>query len=129
MQFDDIRNQSADQERGHWFDLVDPVTGEPTGIRVKVAGPDSEIQNRARLRLADDLAEAAGVDGRISAEAREVVRIDSLARCVLDWEISENGQPIPFTQANIVRFLKAAHWVQAQIDSFASDRASFRKDL
>ena len=105
------------------------MTSEKTGIRVKVAGPDSEVQNRARLRLADDLSELANSEGRVSAEARESVRVDSLARCVLDWEISEAGQPVPFNHANILRLLKAANWVQAQIDAFASDRASFRKDL
>ncbi|EPX85376.1 hypothetical protein [Salipiger mucosus] len=127
MQLDDIRAFSADQERGAWFDLLDPVTGGQTGIRMKLAGPDSEIQNRARLRLADDLSEVADAEGRVTAEARERARIESLARCVLAWEISEDGEPVPFTQANVVRLLKAAAWVQAQVDGFASDRAAFRR--
>lgn len=126
MQLDDIRAFTADQERGAWFDLRDPVTGDKTGIRVKLAGPDSETQNRARLRLADDLAEVADAEGRVTAEARERARIDSLARCVLAWEISEDDQPLPFTHANVVRFLRAAAWVQAQVDALASDRAAFR---
>ena len=127
MQLDEIRAFSADQERGAWFELLDPVTHKGTGIRLKVAGPDSELQNRARLRLADDLAEVADAEGRVSAEARERARIDSLARCVMAWEITEDGQPVPFNHANIVRFLRAATWVQAQVDSFASDRAAFRR--
>lgn len=127
MQLDDIRAFSADQERGAWFDLLDPVTGKATGIRLKLAGPDSEAQNRARLRLADDLSEVADAEGRVTAESRERARIDSLARCVLAWEISEDGQPLPFTHANVVRLLKAAAWVQAQVDGFASDRAGFRR--
>lgn len=127
MQLDDIRAFSADQERGAWFDLLDPVTGKATGIRLKLAGPDSEAQNRARLRLADDLSEVADAEGRVTAEARERARIDSLARCVLAWEISEDGQPLPFTHANVVRLLKAAAWVQAQVDGFAYDRAAFRR--
>ncbi|MEQ8293059.1 MAG: hypothetical protein RID15_01625 [Marinovum algicola] len=125
MQLDDIRAFSADQERGAWFELLDPVTHKGTGIRLKVAGPDSETQNRARLRLADDLAEVADAEGRVSAEARERARLDSLARCILDWEISEGGEALPLTHANAVRLLKVATWVQAQVDSFASDRASF----
>lgn len=128
MQLEDIRAFSADQERGVWFELLDPVTHKGTGIRLKVAGPDSDLQNRARLRLADDLAEVADTEGRVSAEARERARLDSLARCVIAWEISEEGQPVPFAHANIVRLLKAATWVQAQVDSFASDRAAFRRD-
>ena len=127
MQLDEIRAFSADQDRGAWFDLADPVTGRATGIRLKIAGPDSETQNRARLRLADDLAELADAEGRVSAEARERVRVDSLARCLLGWELQEDGHPVPFSHANAVRFLRAAAWVQAQADSFASDRAAFRK--
>lgn len=127
MQLDDIRAFSADQDRGAWFDLLDPVTGKATGIRLKVAGPDSEAQNRARLRLSDDLSDAADAEGRVTPEARERARIESLARCVMDWELSENDDPLPISHANIVRLLKAANWVQAQVDSFASDRAAFRK--
>ncbi|MGR3494077.1 hypothetical protein [Citreimonas sp.] len=127
MQLDDIRAFSADQERGHWFDLADPVTGKPTGIRVKLAGPDSVTQNKARLQLADDLSAVADAEGRVTAEQREAARIDSLARCILDWEIREDGNPVPFTHANAVRLLKAAAWVQAQIDAFASDRAAHRR--
>ncbi len=127
MDLNDIRNFSADQESGTWCDLADPVTGAVTGIRLKIAGPDSETQNRARLTLADDLAEAADHEGRVSAEMRERVRIDSLARCILDWECAEAGAPLPFTRANVVRLLRAAHWVQAQVDAIASDRSIHRK--
>lgn len=126
MQLDDIRSNAADQERGVWFDLADPVTGEVTGIRVKLAGPDSETQNKARLALADELAELADADGRVTAEARERARVNSLAKCVLAWEISEDDQPVPFTHGNVVRLLRAAHWVQVQVDSYASDRAAHR---
>jgi hypothetical protein len=126
MMLDDILAFSADQERGRWFDLADPVTGKLTGIRLRIAGPDSATQNRAQLHLADTLAERAGEDGRVSAEVREAARIDTLARCVLAWEIMEDGQDVPFTHANVVRFLKAAKWVQAQVDAWAGDRAAFR---
>lgn len=125
MQIDDIIARSADQERGHWFDISDPVTGVNTGIRIKLAGPDSETQNRARLRLAEDLAEVASADGWVSPEARERARITSLARCVLAWEITEDGEPVVFSHASVVRLLKAAHWVQVQVDVYASDRSVY----
>ena len=57
MQLNDILSNAEDQDRGRWFDLADPVTGEPTGIRLRIAGPDSATQARARLKLADELAE------------------------------------------------------------------------
>lgn len=129
MQLNDIRAFSADQDRGKWFELLDPVDGSATGLRVKVAGPDSTAQNRARLRLADDLADLADAEGRVTAQARETARLDSLARCLLDWDVSENDEPVPFNHKNVLRLLKAASWVQAQIDGFASDRTAFREDF
>lgn len=126
MDLTDIIADAQDQDRGRDFDLVDPVTGKPTGISLRIAGPDSATQARARLQMVDDLAEMADETGRVSAAMREKARINSLARCVLGWDVKEDGEPVPFNHANVVRFLRAATWVQAQVDAFASDRAAFR---
>lgn len=126
MQLNEILADAQDQDRGRDFDLLDPVTGKATGITVRVAGPDSATQARARLQMMDDLADMADNEGRVSAADREKARVNSLARCVLGWDIQEDGEPVPFTHGNVVRLLRAATWVQAQIDSFASDRAAFR---
>ena len=126
MQLNDILADAQDQDRGRDFDLLDPVTGKATGITLRIAGPDSATQARARLQLADDLAEAADDTGRVSAKDREKARLNCLARCVLGWDIKEDGEAVPFTHANVLRFLRAAAWVQAQVDGFASDRGAFR---
>ena len=126
MQLNDILADAQDQDRGRDFDLADPVTGKPVGITLRIAGPDSATQARARLQLADDLAEAADDTGRVTAKDRESARLNCLARCVLGWDIKEDGEAVPFSHANVLRFLSAAVWVQAQIDGFASDRGAFR---
>lgn len=128
MQLNDIEADAQDQDRGRDFPLLDPVTGKATGITLRIAGPDSATQARARLQLVDDLAAVADDDGRIGAAAREKARLNCLARCVLGWDVKEDGQPVPFTHANVLRLLRAAAWVQAQVDGFASDRAAFRGD-
>ncbi|MEF9601115.1 hypothetical protein O4J55_01830 [Paracoccus sp. PXZ] len=125
MQLNDILSNAEDQDRGRWFDLLDPVTGKPTGIRFLIAGPDSATQARARLKMVDDLAAAADDEGRVSAEAREKCRLNSLGRCVLGWEIAEDGEPVPFNHANVLRVLRAAQWVHQQVDAMAGDRAAF----
>lgn len=127
MDLNDIFANVADQDKGREFQLVDPVTGQPTGITFRIAGPDSETQNRARLALADELTEMADGQGRVTAEQREKARLNCLARCVLGWDIEEDGEPVPFSQKNLLRLLKV-HWVQAQVDAFASDRSIFRGD-
>ena len=125
MQLDDILANVADQDRGKEFDLLDPVDGKPTGITLKIVGPDSEIQHRARIALADELAEMADVNGIVSAENREKARLNCLARCVVAWDIKEDGKDVPFTHKNLLRVLKVL-WVQQQVDAFASDRAAHR---
>jgi len=126
MQLNDIIADAQDQDRGRELELADPVTGKPTGIKLRIAGPDSATQNRARLALSDAMGEHADDRGNVPAAVRERLRLESLAACVLGWEIEEEGQPVPFTQGNVIRLLKAAAWVQAQVDSFAADRAAFR---
>jgi hypothetical protein len=44
---------------------------------------------------------------------------------VLGWEIEEDGQPVPFTHANVLRLLRASAWVHQQIDGMAGNRAAF----
>lgn len=39
MELNDILANVADQDRGKEFELADPVTGTPTGIRFRVAVP------------------------------------------------------------------------------------------
>ncbi|SKA26399.1 hypothetical protein [Consotaella salsifontis] len=128
MTLDDILHNVADQDKGREFQLVDPVTGAPTGIKLWIVGPDSDTANRARIGLYDELAEMADADGKVSAENREKARLNCLARHVLRWEIVEDGQPVPFTTANLLRLLKV-QWCQAQVDAFASDRVAHRGNV
>lgn len=127
MELDDIFATIADQDRGRWMDIIDPWEGQPTGVRLLIAGPDSDVQRRARIALMDGLAEAAGADGMVSFADREAARIDSLARCVLGWEVppEEDGRQAPFGHRAVVRLLKVP-WVQEQADAFAGNRQAFR---
>lgn len=124
MTLDDIRNNVIDQDRGRVLELADPFSGTPTGIKLTIAGPDSDTQHRARIRLADELAEMADADGRVTAEQREKARLNCLARCVLRWDATEDGKPVPFAHKAVVALLKV-QWVQQQVDAFAGDRRNF----
>lgn len=126
MELQDIFADAQDQDRGRDFELADPVTGKPTGIKLRLAGPDSATQARARLQFADDLVDLSDDQGRVTAVNREKARLNMLARCVLGWQIEENGEAVPFNHANVLRLLGAGLWVQQQVDAFASDRAAFR---
>lgn len=126
MDLADIFANTEEQDRGTWFELVDPVTGEPLGITLLVAGPDSMVQRRSSVRAADELAEAIDDRGHVAAHRREEIVIAALSRAVLSFKITENGQPVPFSHATVVRLIGAAKWVREQVDSFAADRSPYR---
>lgn len=125
MQLDDIVGNAVDQDRGRMLEIANPWTGEPIGMKFRIAGPDSETQRKARIAMMDDLADMADEQGRVTAEQRETARIACLAKCVLEWDVTEEGKPVPFGHKNVVRVLRSANWLQAQVDAFAGDRSNF----
>ncbi|QIB36998.1 hypothetical protein G3A56_02480 [Rhizobium oryzihabitans] len=128
MTLDEINSNLVDQDKGRWLEVVDPWDGKPTGLRLLIAGPDSETQNKARIAMMDELAAAADVDGKASFEAREKARINCLARCVINWDIAADfGLNAKFGHAAVVKVLQVA-WIQQQADAFAADRANFRSE-
>lgn len=83
MNLSEISCFSEDQDKGRWLDLLGPYDGKPVGIRLLVAGPDSSVQARARIRLADDLADMADDEGRVPAQPMAADhRADTAARGV-----------------------------------------------
>jgi hypothetical protein len=126
MDLSEIIGNAIDQERGRVMEIVDPWSGKPLGIRMTIVGPDSETQRKSRIALMDELSEMAGHDGRVTAENRETARINSLARCVIGWDVSEGGNPLSFSHSNVVRVLRASRWLQEQVDAFAGDRSAFK---
>lgn len=128
MTLEQITANLVDQDKGRWLEVVEPWEGKPTGLRLLIAGPDSQTQNKARIAMMDELAASADVDGRASFEARERARINCLARCVLNWDIAADfGLDAKFGHAAVVKVLQVA-WIQQQADAFAGDRTNFRSD-
>ncbi|QGA57253.1 hypothetical protein [Brucella sp. 2280] len=127
MTLDEILDNVADQDRGRECELTDPVTGEPTGIKLLVVGPDSKTAHDARIAMTDELMEMTRHDGTVSGEDRERARLNCLARLIVRWEQPDGmGNFITLSHANILKLLRVS-WVEAQIDAFASNRAHFRE--
>lgn len=124
MQLDDILANVADQDKGREMDLVDPFTSKPTGMKMTLVGPDSDTAHRARIRLSDELAEMADIDGRVSAEHREKARRNCLAAHVIGWDVQEDGKPVAFNTKSLLVLLRVP-WIEQQVDAFAGDRRNF----
>lgn len=127
MNLSEISTFSEDQDKGRWLDLRNPYDGKPVGIRLLIAGPDSSVQARARIKLADELADMADDEGRVSAENKDTAILRNLARCVLGWEATEDGEPVPFSFDAVMRLLQAGRWVREEVDGFAASRRAFAK--
>lgn len=125
MNLSDLSGFAEDQDKGRWLTLLDPIKSQPVGVRLLIAGPDSSIQARARLKAADELVEMADDEGRVSAENRERVRLRNLARVVIAWEATEDGKPVPFSFDAVLRLLKAGRWVEVQVDEFAASHRPY----
>ena len=117
-----IEAHSQGQDRGHDYNLLDPVSGERVGITLRIVGPDSATQARAQIAFADALIIESQDDGTVSAATRERLRTECLAACVVGWEIIEDDQSVLFSQASVIRLLNSARWVAEQVDAYASDR-------
>lgn len=126
MDVADFLANSIDQDRGRTLVIRDPWSGELLGLSFQIAGPDSDVQRKARIAMMDDLADLANPDGTISAANREAARIKCLASCVVGWDVTENGVEIPFEHKHVVRVLRASSAIQQQVDAFAGDRANFK---
>lgn len=124
MNVEEILNGVEDQSKGRWFELLHPVTGAGTAIRLRVIGPDSRGQAEALAMMTDELADAADDVGRVSGRDRERIRQQFLARCVVEVEIDAEPGTNLRGQALILRLLGVA-WVRAQVDTFAINRAVY----
>lgn len=128
MKLDDIHSNLADQDRGRWLEVVDPWEGNPVGLRLLIAGPDSDVQRKARVEMMDRLADAADADGKVSFEEREKARVFCLARCVLGWDVAASfGLDATFGQAAVIKLLRI-QWLQERVDEFAGTRANFKSE-
>lgn len=117
--FDDL---IEGQDRGADLTIRHPVTGEDMpAIVLTIAGPDSDVQRRARLKLQDELY----AHRKPPVEDLERMEIERLARCVVAWRVKRDGADVPFTFTNVVRLLTSAAFVREQVASFAESRIAY----
>ena len=118
--FDDL---IEGQDRGADLTIRHPVTGEDVPeIVLTIAGPDSDVQRRARLKLQDALY---AYRGKPPVEALDQLEIERLARCVVGWRVKRDGIDVPFSFTNVVRLFTDAVFVREQAYAFAESRVAY----
>jgi hypothetical protein len=114
------------QESGTEVKILHPGSGEPLGITMQVAGPDSKrqkaataliIAERAELRLRKITA------ARMEEEANRIA-----ASSIISWSgVMENGNEIEYSPSAALGLLTRYPFIREQITSYSGDRANFLK--
>lgn len=111
------------QDRGAELVIKHPVTGDDVpDVVLIVAGPDSDVQRRARLKFNDELM---AYRGKPPADDLDRLETERLARCVVGWRVKRDGKDVEFTFTNVVRLLTGFAFVREQLDAFAASRVAY----
>lgn len=110
------------QDRGADLVIKHPVTGESMDMTLTIAGPDSDVQRKARLQMQDELY---AFRGRPPAAEYDRMDIDRLARCVVSWNVKRDEKVVPFTFTNVVKLLGEQESVRQQVEQFSQSRAAY----
>ncbi|WNZ59904.1 hypothetical protein QEG98_28280 [Myxococcus sp. MxC21-1] len=110
-------------------EILHPVSGDATGMKVVVHGVDSptyrEADRALRNRRLHKL-QHSGRASKLTAEDTDKDGLELLVRCTAAWEgFRENGEPLPCTKDNARRVYEEHPWLRRQVDAAVTDAASF----
>lgn len=101
--------------------------GGPSGLRVRVRSTDSRQFREAASRLAKTALKRKAAD--ISFEDAERVNVDAVLAATVDWQgiEDEDGQPLPFNEANGRRIYSdpGFKWIADQVNAASGERRRF----
>ena len=125
------RDVAAKAEEGAELEVLDPITNEPVGVYITLAGADSAIHRTATATIAKRrLSNPKGFRNRaLDPEKFEAEGIEVLAACTLGWRgVIVEGAPLPCGRDNAVRLYTRFPWLREQVDQFVSDRSAYLQD-
>lgn len=123
----DFAGLSQAQEEGIDVSILHPKTGESLGITIKVAGPDSERQKKARRAVQTERLNMSR-NKRPTVPELEADGLKVTVASIISWDgVIENGQAVELTPENATAILVKYPFIREQLDSAVGDRAGFMK--
>ena len=114
------------QDEGIDVEINDPG-GRPTGIVIKVSGPDSERQRKAVQKLQDERLESDDVKP-LNSEQIAHRQLRGLAMSVMSWnKFKIDGEVLSYSEANAVKLFNRYPWIREQVEAKAGRRQAFMK--
>lgn len=125
------RDVAKKAEEGAELEVLDPVTNEPVGVFITLAGADSAIHRKTTATIAKRrLSNTKGFRNRaLDPEKFEAEGIEVLAACTLGWKgVVADGAPLPCSRDNAIMLYTRFPWLREQVDQFVSDRSVYLQD-
>lgn len=115
------------QDEGVDVQILHPKTGEELHISIKVAGPDSDRQKKARNAINNERLRMSR-NKRLTAAELEADALKITAASIISWSgVIENGKPVDLSTESAVAILTKYPFIREQLDSAVGDRAGFIK--
>lgn len=115
-------------EKGAWCEIKHPVTDEPVGAELLLAGMDSSRYKDAQRRIAEARINKKSV-GKVDLREIEAEQLTVLVDCTLGWKgMVLEGVEIPFDRASVRRIYEGYPTIREQAERFISDRANYLRD-
>ena len=113
------------QENGIDVEIKDP-SGNPIGVSIKIAGPDSSKQKKAVQALTNERLAAEDI-APVTAQDIETNTLKILAGSVISWTpIVLDGADLPCSEENALRLFRFP-FIREQVERKAGKRAGFMK--
>lgn len=115
-------------ETGAVLDVLHPTENTPLGIKITLAGADSDIYRKTINKSVNKRVQRMkpGQSMPFTAEEQEESGITLLAACTLSWEgVLVDGQELPCDKENAKALYRRFPWIREQVDQFIGDRANF----
>jgi hypothetical protein len=118
----------SNQDDGVELKIKHPVSGDPIGLTLRVAGYESDAVKKVQRRQANERLRKRA--SKITAEEIERNAREVVAASVLSWKGDDDfrldGQPLPECNKDAVDgLLRRFPFIGSQIDDFASDQSNF----
>lgn len=123
-------NTATISEEGAELDVLHPVENTPIGVKIVLAGRDSDrFQKFVRRQTNKRTAKwRPGQKLTFTAEEQELEKVELLVACTISWKgVSMNGKELPCTPENARALYSnpGYSWLVEQIDEFVGDREHF----
>lgn len=116
----DLNNYKTHESE--WMTVTDPF-GEPTDIRIRLAGRDSESFKKASRKIAE--AKRKRQKGLKPIE-EERMWLETFAKCTVEWEnLEDNGKKLDCNFENAMKVYSNYEFVLEQVIIFIQERENF----